>query len=77
MSASSTVHDIKTLVQSFHPVIVIETSEEARVISLLRAVAEQASATFFEWSLTRGLVRPPESSPVVGTSLGSCVGASD
>ena len=67
MSASSTVHDIKTLVQSFHPVIVIETSEEARVISLLRAVAEQASATFFEWSLTRGLVRPPESSPVVGT----------
>jgi ATPase family protein associated with various cellular activities (AAA) len=68
MSASSTVHDIKTLVQSFHPVIVVETSEEDRVVSLFRAVADQVAATFFEWSLTRGLVRPPDSSPVVGTT---------
>jgi ATPase family associated with various cellular activities (AAA) len=67
MAASSSVHDVKTLVQSFHPVIVIETSEEDRVVSLLRTVADQVSATFFEWSLTRGLVRPPDSSPVVGT----------
>ncbi|MGH7232459.1 MAG: AAA family ATPase [Nitrospiraceae bacterium] len=67
MRPSTSLLDIKTLVQSFHPVILIETAEEDRAVSLLRTVADQVSVIFFEWSLTRGLTRPPENAPVAGT----------
>ena len=56
---STSIHDIKTLILSFHPVVVIETVEEDRVISLLSQVAAQLSLPFFHWSITRGLVRFP------------------
>lgn len=56
---STSIHDIKTLVLSFHPVVVIETVEEDRVISILSRVAAQLSLPFFHWSITRGLVRFP------------------
>jgi SpoVK/Ycf46/Vps4 family AAA+-type ATPase len=68
MSLSTSIHDIKTLVLSFHPVIAIETVEENRVISLLREVAEQLSLPFFEWSITRGLVRFPGTTSLYGTT---------
>ncbi len=57
MTLSTSVHDIKALVLSFHPVIVIETVEEERVKELLASVATQARLQFFQWSLTQGLTR--------------------
>ncbi len=57
MIQSTSVHDLKTLILSFHPVIVIETVEEERVQSLLAAVADQVMQPLFEWSVTRGLKR--------------------
>ena len=60
MSALTSVHDIKTLVLSFHPIIVIETVEEDRVMPLLLSVAAQLTIPMFEWSVTRGLTRAEE-----------------
>lgn len=59
MSIASSIHDLKTLVLSFHPVIVINTVEEARVSSLLASVTNELRMTHFEWTITRGLQKLP------------------
>jgi hypothetical protein len=61
---ATSIHDIKTLVLSFHPVIVMETVEEERVSDLLVSVAAQLNMPLFEWSLTRGLTRIGDASPI-------------
>lgn len=61
---ATSIHDIKTLVLSFHPVIVIETVEEERVASLLLSVAAQLKMPLFEWSMTRGLTRAEDSAAI-------------
>ncbi len=68
MNTSTSVHDLKTLVLSFHPVIVIETVEEDRVLSLLQAVADQVWPSLFEWSVTHGLVLRSEGNPIAQTT---------
>ena len=60
MPLSTTVHDLRTLIRSSHPLIVIETVEEDRVMTLLQSVAAQERMPLFEWSITRGLTRPEE-----------------
>ncbi len=57
MSLASSVHDIQSLILSFHPVIVVETAEEERMRAILQSVANQARLTLFEWSITRGLTK--------------------
>jgi len=57
MSLSTSIHDLKTLILSSHPVVAIETVEEERVRSLLRSVSEQTKFPLFEWSITRGFSR--------------------
>jgi hypothetical protein len=54
---SGTVHDIKTLISSFHPLVVLETSEEDRVHTILDTAAWELGMVLFEWSVTRGLRR--------------------
>jgi AAA+ superfamily predicted ATPase len=56
---STSIHDIRTLVLSFHPVIAIDTVEEERVEKLVDAVAEELCMPVFEWTMTRGLVQKP------------------
>lgn len=56
MKFSTSAHDIKTLVLSFHPVIAIETVEEGRVRSLLQTVTQDLKMPLFEWKITQGLV---------------------
>lgn len=68
MSASTSVHDLKSLVLSFHPLIVIETVEEERVIALLQTVAREIGAPLFEWSVTRGLSRSGQTNTIHGTA---------
>lgn len=60
MAPSTSVHDLRTLIRSCHPLIVIETVEEDRVLSLLQSVASQERMPLFEWSITRGLTRVNE-----------------
>ncbi len=62
MARSTSVHDLRTLVRSCHPIIVIETVEEERVLTLLQSVAGQERMPLFEWSITRGLTRRDDGS---------------
>jgi hypothetical protein len=57
MALSTSVHDLRTLVRSCHPIIVMETVEEERVLTLLQSVAAQERMPLFEWSITRGLTK--------------------
>jgi SpoVK/Ycf46/Vps4 family AAA+-type ATPase len=68
MSISTSVHEIKTLVLSFHPVIVIETVEEGRAITLLKSVADQLWLPLFEWTMTLGLVRASDGDTIATTN---------
>ncbi len=68
MSLLTTVHDLKTLVLSYHPAVVIDTVEEERVQRLLQAAALELRLPLFEWSLTRGLLRVGAPQPIFGTT---------
>ena len=57
MAHRTSVHDLKTLILSFHSLIAIETVEEQRVRSLLHEVAVDLQMPMFEWSLTTGFHR--------------------
>jgi hypothetical protein len=57
MSHRSAVHDLKTLVLSFHSLLTVETVEEERVRSLLIEVSTDLRLPFYEWSVTEGLRR--------------------
>ena len=57
MTLSTSVHDFRTLIRSRHPLIVIETVEDDRVLALLQSVAAQERMPLFEWSVTRRLTR--------------------
>jgi hypothetical protein len=59
VSVPTSVHDLKTLVLSFHPVIAIDTVEEERAERLVDRVAEDLSMPVFVWTVTRGLVQKP------------------
>ncbi len=61
MALSTSVHDLRTLIRSSHPLVVIETVEEERVLALLQSVTAQERMPLFEWSITRGLTRADES----------------
>jgi hypothetical protein len=60
MALSTSVHDLRTLIRSSHPLIIIETVEEERVSQLLQSVTAQERMPLFEWSVTRGLTRADE-----------------
>lgn len=53
----TSVHDLKSLVLSFHSLIAMETVEEDRARSLIREVATDLRLPLFEWSITEGLCR--------------------
>ncbi len=59
MGFASAVHDLKTLVLSFHPAIAIDTPEEGRVERIVDAVAEDLGLPVYVWTMNRGLLRKP------------------
>ena len=65
---ASLLHELKTLVTSFHPVATIDSSEEERVEDLLRATAAELGLPFFTWTVTRGLQRIDGHGSVFGTT---------
>ena len=60
---STSVHELKNLALSFHPVVSIETREEERVDHLVEALGMELSVPVFEWTVTRGLVQWPARAP--------------
>jgi SpoVK/Ycf46/Vps4 family AAA+-type ATPase len=49
--------ELRLLVNSRHPIIAVETSEEARVEALAAEVAAELDIPFYTWTITLGLVR--------------------
>ncbi|MEE8556697.1 MAG: AAA family ATPase, partial [Myxococcota bacterium] len=68
MTRSTTIHDLRTLIRSFHPLIVVETVEEERARELLVAASRDLEMPLFEWTVTRGLYRHGEARPIHRTS---------
>ncbi len=68
MSSSSAIHDLKSLIASFHPLIAIETVEEARARDLLEEACYELDKHLFEWSVTRGLHRGEDGSTLLQTT---------
>jgi MoxR-like ATPase len=63
VACASTIHELKTLVLSFHPAIVFDTVEEERVEALADMVGEELGIPVWTWAMTRGLVRKPTAHP--------------
>ena len=61
-------HELKTLVRSMHPVVVIESAEEERIDDLLRALAAELRLPLFTWTVTRGLQRIDGTGAIHGTA---------
>src|SRR5712691_4241588 len=57
MAKQSAVHELQTLVLSFHSLIAIETVEEERVRSIIGEVARNLALPMYDWSITHGLTR--------------------
>jgi hypothetical protein len=68
MATPDILHELKTLVRSMHPVVVVETSEEERLDELLRALAADLRLPLFTWTVTRGLQRIDGSGMIHGTA---------
>ncbi|UCF39224.1 MAG: AAA family ATPase [Acidobacteriota bacterium] len=66
--SSTTLHEFTALIDSLHPVIVVETVEEERVVALLERVAAKLRLPLFEWSVTTGLTAGSEGPPAYGTA---------
>ena len=67
MSLTNCTHKLKTLMRSLHPVVAIETVEEARVQTVINSIASELNLPLMEWSITRGLTRPPRELGMNGT----------
>src|SRR5215472_14869950 len=48
---------LKILINSSTPIIVMETSEEMRAVSVVRTACGELNMATFEWSIADGLVR--------------------
>jgi hypothetical protein len=66
-TAAASVDDLKTLVLSYHPLIVIDTVEEERVHTLLESLAKRLSVPLMQWSVTAGLKLDGAQKAVYGT----------
>lgn len=61
MALEDQVRELQAMVESFHPLILLETIEEDRVRNLLQMTARGLRLQLFEWSVTQGLSRSPGS----------------
>lgn len=53
--APGTLHELKALIGSNHPLIVIDTVEEERADEMIRNLATELKMPLYEWTITRGL----------------------
>ena len=55
--AANDLHDLKLLLRSQHPIIIVETTEERRVQSLFTQIAMELFKPLYGWSSAAGLYR--------------------
>src|SRR5271154_2124638 len=55
---------LKVLINSSTPIVVMETVEEMRALSLVRNACSDLSLAVFEWTIADGLVRSGSGVPV-------------
>jgi ATPase family associated with various cellular activities (AAA) len=55
---------LKVLMNSSTPIVVMETSEEMRAVSLVRSACSALNMATFEWSIADGLVRSGTNAPL-------------
>ena len=56
---------LKVLINSSTPIVVMETVEEVRAVSLVRAACSELNMAVFEWTVADGLVRSGSNAPAV------------
>jgi ATP-dependent 26S proteasome regulatory subunit len=61
---SDALDRLKILINSSTPIIVMETSEEMRAVSIVRTACSQLNMATFEWSIADGLVRSGSNAPL-------------
>jgi len=61
---SEALDRLKVLINSSTPIVVMETSEEMRAVSVVRTACSQLNMATFEWSIADGLVRSGSNAPV-------------
>jgi hypothetical protein len=79
---------LKVLINSSTPIVVVETAEEVRAVSMVRAACSELNMATFEWTIADGLVRSGSiagashataawgTRSVAGSSAGEAAGAS-
>jgi SpoVK/Ycf46/Vps4 family AAA+-type ATPase len=60
---------LKVLINSSTPIVVMETSEETRAVSMVRAACAALNMATFEWSIADGLLRSGGNAPVEGQKM--------
>ncbi|HZQ94313.1 MAG TPA: AAA family ATPase [Candidatus Sulfotelmatobacter sp.] len=61
---------LKVLINSSTPIVVMETSEEMRAVSMVRAACSQLNIATFEWTIADGLVRSGSNAARQGAAMG-------
>lgn len=59
--------ELRLLINSRHPIITVETSEESRIEGLAAEVAAELDIPFFTWSVTSGVMRRGTDQPIYDT----------
>jgi ATP-dependent 26S proteasome regulatory subunit len=54
---ADTLNRLKVLINSSTPIVVMETSEETRAVSMVRTACAELNMATFEWSIADGLLR--------------------
>src|ERR1035437_6035290 len=70
----SPIDRLKVLINSSTPIVVMETVEEVRALTLVRTACSELSLAVFEWTIAAGLGR---SGSVLGPGLGPGQGGSE
>jgi ATP-dependent 26S proteasome regulatory subunit len=55
---------LKVLINSSTPIVIIETVEEMRAVSMVRQACSELSLAVFEWTIADGLIRSGSGTPV-------------
>ena len=62
---SSSLHDLKSLITCYHPLITVATIEESRLEQMIREASAQLDLTLFCWSTASGLCKELHDRPIM------------
>ena len=65
MSSASSLHELKSLIACFHPLITVASVEESRLKELIESACDELDLPLFEWSVSSGLCKYPADRPLM------------